>query len=72
VKALLDILSINQQLSKLDDGGKSLKFLDIGIDWGDQNGDILAEIMPDALHPDAKGYQIWIGAMGPKIEGLIE
>jgi lysophospholipase L1-like esterase len=65
------IKSINQQLAKWDDG-KSLKFLDIGDHFLDSDGDISPQIMPDALHPNAKGYQIWIDAMEPTLEDLMK
>jgi len=31
-----------------------------------------AEVMPDFLHPSAKGYQIWADSMLPAIRKLME
>ena len=30
----------------------------------DEDGTLTKEIMPDALHPNEKGYQIWADAIG--------
>jgi lysophospholipase L1-like esterase len=56
------IKSINEQIAKLDDGGKTVKYLDIGEKFLDPDGTLPKSIMPDALHPNAKGYQIWADA----------
>jgi len=66
------IKSINQRAAELDDGGKMLKFLDIGDKFQDANGRLPAEIMPDALHLNAKGYRIWADAMQTVIEELMK
>jgi len=64
------IKAINEQLAKLDDGGKSVKYLDIGKKFLDDEGNLTKDIMPDALHPNAKGYQIWADAMQPTLDEL--
>jgi hypothetical protein len=51
----------------LDDGGKSVKFLDIGSKFKDASGALPKEIMPDQLHLSEKGYEIWANA----VEGVI-
>jgi lysophospholipase L1-like esterase len=58
------IKAINEQIAKLDDGGKTVKYLDIGEKFLDKDGKIPEDVMPDkpALHPNAKGYQIWVDA----------
>lgn len=55
---------INSNLAKLDDG-KNLKFLDIGPKFLAEDGTLPADVMPDALHPNEKGYQIWADAIKP-------
>ena len=61
------IKTINGILSKMDDGKHV-----INIDFGDKflsaDGTLSAEIMPDFLHPNAKGYQIWADAIQPVID----
>ena len=58
---------VNSIISKLDDGGKSVKFLDIGSKFKDASGALPKELMPDQLHLSEKGYEIWANA----VEGLI-
>ena len=58
---------VNSIISKLDDGGKSVKFLDIGSKFKDASGALPKEIMPDQLHLSEKGYEIWANA----VEGVL-
>ena len=64
------IKSINEQLAKLDDGGKTVKYLDIGDKFLADDGSLPKDVMPDALHPNEKGYQIWAEAMAPTLAEL--
>lgn len=64
---------VNEIISKLDDGGKTVKYLDIGAKFKEKDGSIPKEIMPDQLHLSEKGYQIWSDAVkGPIMELLGE
>ena len=56
------IKAINQEIAKLDDGGKTVKYLDIGDKFLEPDGTLSKEIMPDALHPNETGYQVWAAA----------
>lgn len=56
--------------SKVADG-KMVHYLDIGPKFLDENGVLSSDIMPDALHPNEKGYQIWAEAMEPKLKELL-
>jgi len=60
----------NQIISKLDDGRKT-RYLDIGKEFLDSEGEIPKDIMPDRLHPNAKGYDIWYEAMRPLLEKMM-
>ncbi len=51
---------------------KHIFFLDIGDQFLDANGNLPKNIMPDALHPNGDGYQIWVDAMMPVIEKLLQ
>lgn len=62
---------VNEIVSKLDDGGKTVKYMDIGDKFLDENKDLPKEIMPDALHPNAKGYQIWADAILPTVKEMM-
>ncbi len=53
---------INLQLALLADG-RMVKFLDIGPKFLETDGTIPGNVMPDLLHPNEKGYQIWADAM---------
>ena len=58
---------INQEISKLGDGGKVI-YIDFGDKFLAADGMLPKEIMPDFLHPSAKGYQIWADAIQPIID----
>jgi lysophospholipase L1-like esterase len=62
---------INEIISKLDDG-KMINYLDIGDKFLDANGELPADIMPDKLHPTAKGYDIWFDAIHDKLDELMK
>jgi lysophospholipase L1-like esterase len=62
------IAEINRTIAKLHDGGR-VHYLDIGAKFLDADGNIPREVMSDALHPSAKGYEIWAEAVkGPLTE----
>lgn len=61
----------NAILAKLADG-QHVHFLDINDKFLGQDGKIPWSIMPDQLHPNAAGYQIWADAMQPTLEKLLK
>jgi lysophospholipase L1-like esterase len=71
-KAQMDkIRAVNRAIAKLDDGGKTVKYLDIGEKFLASDGTIPREIMPDRLHLSAKGYRIWADAVKGPIKELL-
>jgi lysophospholipase L1-like esterase len=66
------IKAINEQLAKLDDGSMTVKYLDIGQKFLTDDGTLTKEVMPDALHPNEKGYQVWAEAMDPTLKELMK
>ena len=64
------LLEINQVLAKLEDG-KHIFYLDFGSQYVELDGTISKDIMPDALHPNAAGYQIWAKAMEPLLRNFL-
>jgi lysophospholipase L1-like esterase len=62
---------INAQIAKLDDG-RMVRYLDIGDKFLDADGTLSRDIMPDFLHPNAKGYQIWADAMDPTLQAMLK
>ncbi|HLP24123.1 MAG TPA: GDSL-type esterase/lipase family protein [Acidobacteriota bacterium] len=71
VKRMQVIHEANAILAKLDDG-KNVRFLDIGAKFLDADGKIPDAVMPDQLHPNVAGYQIWADAMRPLLEEMMK
>jgi lysophospholipase L1-like esterase len=46
-------------------------YMDIGDKLLDANKELSRDIMPDYLHPNAKGYEIWAEAIEPKVAELM-
>ena len=65
-----NLVKTNRIISKLADN-KMVFYLDIGPKFLDANGKLGREIMPDLLHPNAKGYQIWAKAIEPTVAKLM-
>ena len=64
------IASINQSISKLDDGSR-VHYLDIGAAFLDAAGNIPTDVMSDGLHPTTKGYEIWAKAVSEPLTKLM-
>jgi beta-glucosidase len=58
--------AINHRISKFADN-KRVFYLDISDKFLDEDGTLPRSIMPDLLHPNAKGCQIWAEAMEPAL-----
>jgi lysophospholipase L1-like esterase len=63
--------AVNKLIAKLDDGGKTLKFMDIGDKFLTADKTLTKDIMPDALHPNGKGYEIWAEAIAPAVKEML-
>jgi beta-glucosidase len=61
---------LNQMLPRLADG-KKVFFLNINQAFLQPDGTLSKDIMPDLLHPNEKGYEIWAEAMQPELERLM-
>jgi lysophospholipase L1-like esterase len=66
------IKEINAAAAKLDDGGKTVRFLDIGDKFLQADGTLTKEIAPDFLHLSEKGYQIWADAIKEPLAELLK
>ena len=64
------IREINGHLAAQADGQR-VHYLDIGDKFLSADGTLPADVMPDALHPNLKGYEIWAEAMMPKVRELL-
>ncbi len=51
---------------------KTVHWLDIGHVFLDEKGRMNRELMPDALHPNERGYRAWAQAMEPTLRKLLD
>ena len=63
------IAAINKEIAALQ--SDRVTFLDIGSKFLQPDGTLTKEIMPDFLHPSAKGYQIWADAIQPVVDKYV-
>ena len=63
--------AVNVELAKLDDG-KRTRYLDLGPKFLEPDGTLSKEIMPDALHPNEKGYKIWADNMQSLLDEMMK
>ena len=60
----------NAIVAKLDNG-KTIRYLDVGAKFLDQDGKIQPGILSDAVHLQRKGYDIWAEAMLPLLTEMM-
>jgi lysophospholipase L1-like esterase len=60
----------NERIAKLADD-QHVFYLDIGPKFLGPEGTLSKEIMPDRLHPNEKGYQIWADSIEPTVARLL-
>ena len=61
----------NALISKFANG-TTVHYLDIGKAFLEPDGTLSRDIMPDVLHPNAKGYEIWTKAIEDKVTELMK
>ncbi|MGH7951449.1 MAG: GDSL-type esterase/lipase family protein [Limisphaerales bacterium] len=62
---------INILISQFGNGG-AVRYLNINDKFLDKDGKVPASIMPDFLHPNEHGYQIWAQAMNPTLMAMMK
>jgi lysophospholipase L1-like esterase len=67
----VQVAEVNRSLAKLHDG-RNVFFLDIGDRFLDAAGNPPKDVMPDLLHPSAKGYEIWADAIREPLKQLLK
>ena len=65
------LAKVNAIIAKLEDD-QHIFFMDIGGKFLQPDGTLPKDIMPDALHPNEAGYQIWADAITPKLTELMK
>jgi lysophospholipase L1-like esterase len=70
-KTMETIHQVNERIAKLDDG-KMITFLDINKVFLGDDGKVHNDIMPDFLHPNEHGYQLWADAMEPTLDKMLK
>ena len=60
----------NLLIAKIGDGTQVIH-LDIGHHFLSRDGTLSKDVMPDLLHPNAHGYQIWLDAVKPTLDTLM-
>ena len=63
-------MKVNEAIKKFADG-KTVFFVDINPLLMAADGTLSKDIMPDLLHPNAKGYRIWAEAIEPFVAKLM-
>ena len=61
---------VNKLVAKFDDK-KTLKYLDIGDKFLNADKSMSKDIMPDFLHPNLKGYEIWAKAIDDTVRQMM-
>ncbi|HOY23215.1 MAG TPA: GDSL-type esterase/lipase family protein [Cellvibrio sp.] len=70
-----ELRQINNRVNAIISGfadNKKIFFLDINKSFLDANGVLSKTIMPDLLHPNEQGYEIWAKAMEPTLKNLLK
>lgn len=62
---------VNKEIQKLADG-RTVFWVDFTCSFLTATGELLAEIMPDRLHPAAAGYEIWANAVIPYLNHALK
>jgi lysophospholipase L1-like esterase len=62
---------INAIISTYADGQR-VHYLDIGKRFLNPDGTLMLDVMPDALHPNESGYQLWADAIDSTLQPLLK
>lgn len=62
---------VNEIIAKFGHGRK-VRFLDLNKVFLGPDGKVPAEIMPDFLHPNEHGYELWAQAMEPTLAKMLK
>lgn len=66
----LAVNATNRIIARLEDR-RTVFYLDIGAKFLGSDGTMSRDVMPDYLHPNARGYQIWADGVSAEINRLM-
>lgn len=64
-------MSANSLLAKLDDGGKSVRYIDLTPIFVQSDGTVSKVLMPDFFHFSDAGYQAWADAVAKPLAEMM-
>jgi lysophospholipase L1-like esterase len=64
-------MSANPLLAKLDDGGKTVRYIDLTPIYVQLDGTVSKDLMPDFFHFSDAGYQSWADAVAKPLAELM-
>lgn len=64
--------AVNEKIAGLDDGGRTIRYLDIGSKFLGPDGKVPSDLMPDYLHPNERGYRVWAEALEPVLAEMMK
>lgn len=64
------IKKINEIISRLGDGQKVI-YIDFGDKFLNADGTMNRDLLPDTIHPSAKGYELWANAIQPIVDKYV-
>lgn len=65
------VREVNETISSLDNG-RDIVYLDVGNSFLDQKGELIPELMADAIHLSANGYKVFAEALKPTLRRYLE
>lgn len=68
----IKVNQINEGLRKAFTSVENVQLYSIGDLFCDKNGVLRKDLMPDFLHPNAEGYELWAQAMEPMIAETVD
>ena len=68
---LRKVAIVNSEVSQLDNGN-TIRFVDIGSKFINANSQARVDLLPDYLHPNHAGYQVWSDAIKPVLDSMVK
>ena len=62
----------NRRIASITDENERVVFKSLKGQFCSDDGELKKDLMPDALHPNAAGYEVWAKAMKPWVDQLMK